>query len=100
MMRFYDEIKISPMDISYIRINLLKNLQLDKMNIGDVVNIIKLEYGQEVVYQIKKVNNKDFIFKNLEIKKFVFNQKLFDIEVEKQMRNPKIDFLGKITNIN
>ena len=100
MMRFYDEIKISPMDISYIRINLLKNLQLDKMNIGDVVNIKKLEYGQEVVYQIKKVNNKDFIFKNLEIKKFVFNQKLFDIEVEKQMRNPKIDFLGKITNIN
>ena len=88
------------MDLSNIRINLFEDLQLDKMNVGDIINIQTLEYGQEIVYQIKKVSNEDIIFKNFEIKKFVFNQALFNMEVEKHIINPKIDFLGEIIKID
>ena len=99
-MKFYNEIEITPMDLSNIRINLFEDLQLDKMNVGDIINIQTLEYGQEIVYQIKKVSNEDIIFKNFEIKKFVFNQALFNMEVEKHIINPKIDFLGEIIKID
>lgn len=89
-MKFYNEIQLSPMDLSEIRIKLLSNYPLDKMNVGDIVNIQALEYGQEIVYQIKKLNIKGNLF-NLEIKKFVFNKALFDLEVKKQLLNPNIE---------
>ena len=90
-MIFHREVEISPIDLSHIRINLLKNYPLAKMKLGDCVKIQTQEHGESVIYQITKIDCEDYIFKSFEIKKFVFNRALFDMEVQKQLRNPKIE---------
>jgi len=88
---FYIEQEINPMDLSRIRIELFKKLSLDKMKTGEICRFYVNEYGQEVVYSIKKLDNENSFFKSYEIKKFLFNRALFDLEVKKQLMNPKIE---------
>ncbi len=83
MSMFWKEVEISPIDLSYIRIDLFKKYSLGKMNIGDTLNIQTQEGGEWIKYTITKKDNEGYIFKAFEIKKFVFNQALFNMEVEK-----------------
>lgn len=89
-MEIYNEVEISPLDLSHIRINLLKNYPLKKMEVGDYVNIQVQERGEEIIYKITKKDAKDYFFKSFEIKKYRFNRAAFDLKVKKHLLNSEI----------
>lgn len=88
---FWKEVETSPIDLSYIRLNVFKKYSLEKMNIGDTLNIQAQERGEWIKYTITKKDDEGFISKAFEIKKFIFNRALFELEVQNEMlKNPEI----------
>lgn len=91
MSMFWNEVEISPIDLSYIRIDLFKKYSLEKMNVGDTLNIQTQERGEQIKYTITKRGDEGYILKAFEIKKFIFNRALFELAVQNEiLKKPEI----------